>query len=137
MGRISAVGAGSDCAFGVSALGSAASICSFASTTAWPLFFSQPPRPIINDATMKHAGAIVFFIPNLSLRSNCGPDTAIVGWHCKRCFLQWNDSTEIKLAAVEFFDVVAADWKPKRYCLIGIAGVDRDESVRRAVVTSE
>src|SRR4030095_215021 len=73
----------------------------------------------------------------LSSWSDCGPHATVVGWHRKRRFLRGNDAAEIKIAAVEFFDVVAADWKPKRYCLIVIAGVNCNKRIRRAVVTGE
>src|SRR4051812_9541234 len=55
----------------------------------------------------------------------------------ERRFLQGDDSAQIENAAVNLLYIVAADWKPERHCLTGIANVDRNKSVRRAVVTGE
>jgi hypothetical protein len=49
----------------------------------------------------------------LSLGSDRGPDATVMGGYVQRRFLQGYNSTEIKIAAVELFEVVAADWKPK------------------------
>src|SRR5678816_4887391 len=51
---------------GVSVFGNAASICSFPSTTASPVFLSQLVRPITKKATA-YAATIAFFISDLSL----------------------------------------------------------------------
>ena len=68
---------------------------------------------------------------------DCSPDPTVVRRHCKRRFLRSDDSAEIKIAAVKLFDIVAADWKPERYCLIAVARVDRNKSVRWAIVAGE
>ena len=65
----STFGLGSDCGFGVCGLGSAASMCSFASTIAWPLFFSQPTRIAINNSATTGLGPLDFFIPYPSFGS--------------------------------------------------------------------
>ena len=73
----------------------------------------------------------------LSSWSDRGPDAAVVGRNSERRFLQGDDSVKIEGAAVKLFDVVAADRKPERYCLIGITNVDRNKCVGRSVVTGE
>jgi hypothetical protein len=50
--------------------------------------------------------------PDASLLRS-GPDATVVRWYGQCVLLERRYSFEIESAAVQFFDIVAAHWKPK------------------------
>lgn len=50
--------------------------------------------------------------PDASLLRS-GPDATVVRWYGQRVLLERRHPFEIESAAVQFFDIVAAHWKPK------------------------
>jgi hypothetical protein len=72
-----------------------------------------------------------------SLAWETGPDTTIVGRYRQRDLLERRDFFEIEIAAVQFFDVVAPDGKPKRDPLFFFSRVYCDEGVLRSVVSGK
>src|SRR4029077_1724871 len=69
--------------------------------------------------------------------SRLGPDPPVVRGYGQRVLLERGDPSEIEIAAVKFFDIVAARRKPKwdRYLIVG--RVDCDEGVLRALVSGK
>ena len=72
------------------------------------------------------------------MRLRLGPDaTVVVGRYRQRLLLQRSDASEIEIAAVQLFDIVAAGRKPKWDRLLIVGRVHRDEGVLRALVSSK
>ena len=65
------------------------------------------------------------------------PDAAVMRWDCEPRFLERRHTLQIQPPAMELFDIVAADWKPKRHHLILVAGIDRHQGVLRTRISSE
>lgn len=71
------------------------------------------------------------------MRLRLGPDATVVGRYRQRLLLQRSDASEIEIAAVQLFDIVAAGRKPKWDRLLIVGRVHRDEGVLRALVSGK
>src|SRR6478672_8941559 len=69
--------------------------------------------------------------------SRSGPDATVVRWYGQRVLLERRDPFEIEIAAVQFFDIVAAHGKPEWDRLLVFRCVDCDERELRIVVSGK